>query len=274
VSFVVHLCVRALLRKPALLLCDEVTSSVDAAAEREITDAIFGRTSAPTTTAKRVESGAGGGSSSSVGGGGGGGSFSSLAPSGGQGTVPQIPTRHSGFSLDLGKGQIAALGGSSSLHNREGAQSKEQEGQERKRGRTTITVAHRLSSIVQCDRIIVLQQGAVAEEGTHRELLAIPNGVYRKMWEIQNGGVSCSSYNHGDSGADKVPAAGDGATNGGNTGSTEEACRQHGELEAEAEEDDDDQEHGEEGQDDEVNRGAMYDNEYSDSNCSTMAHVN
>ena len=49
--------------------------------------------------------------------------------------------------------------------------------------RTTITVAHRLSTIVNSDRIIVLQNGMVAEEGTHKELLA-KNGIYKEMYEL------------------------------------------------------------------------------------------
>ena len=52
--------------------------------------------------------------------------------------------------------------------------------------RTTITVAHRLSSVVHCDKIIVLQRGRVVEQGTHEELLQLPNGVYRNMWDVQN----------------------------------------------------------------------------------------
>lgn len=49
-----------------------------------------------------------------------------------------------------------------------------------------MTVAHRLSSIIHCDRILVLQRGRVVEQGTHPELLRIPSGVYRNMWNVQN----------------------------------------------------------------------------------------
>jgi ATP-binding cassette, subfamily C, bacterial CydCD len=47
-------------------------------------------------------------------------------------------------------------------------------------GRTTITIAHRLNTIFQADRIIVLDEGKIIEQGTHRELLA-NNGVYASM---------------------------------------------------------------------------------------------
>jgi len=91
---------RALLCRPSLLLCDEITSSVDAFAEKEIVDAL---------------------------------------------------TRSS---------QVFP--------------------------RTTITVAHRLSSIAHCDKIIVIKNGRVVEEGTHKSLLSIHNGVYRQMWQLQH----------------------------------------------------------------------------------------
>lgn len=52
--------------------------------------------------------------------------------------------------------------------------------------RTTITVAHRLSSVAHCDKILVLQKGRVVEQGTHHELMHIVDGVYRNMWNIQN----------------------------------------------------------------------------------------
>lgn len=53
-------------------------------------------------------------------------------------------------------------------------------------GRTSICIAHRLSTIMDADEIIVLDQGKVAEKGTHQQLLQNPNSIYSKMWEIQN----------------------------------------------------------------------------------------
>lgn len=55
------------------------------------------------------------------------------------------------------------------------------------KGRTAIVIAHRLSTIMKMDRIIVLEDGLVAEEGTHGELLE-KNGVYKSLWEHQRGG--------------------------------------------------------------------------------------
>jgi ABC-type transport system involved in Fe-S cluster assembly fused permease/ATPase subunit len=52
------------------------------------------------------------------------------------------------------------------------------------RGRTTVLVAHRLSTVCHADRILVLAEGRVAESGTHRELLA-RGGLYRDLWESQ-----------------------------------------------------------------------------------------
>jgi ABC-type transport system involved in Fe-S cluster assembly fused permease/ATPase subunit len=52
------------------------------------------------------------------------------------------------------------------------------------RGRTAVIIAHRLSTIVNADEIIVLDQGRIAERGTHRNLMA-KKGLYQKMWSRQ-----------------------------------------------------------------------------------------
>jgi ATP-binding cassette, subfamily B, heavy metal transporter len=52
------------------------------------------------------------------------------------------------------------------------------------RNRTSLVIAHRLSTIVAADEIIVLDQGRIAERGTHGELLAM-NGLYASMWNRQ-----------------------------------------------------------------------------------------
>lgn len=56
------------------------------------------------------------------------------------------------------------------------------------KGKTVIMIAHRLSSIVDADRICVLKDGSIAEEGTHETLLQ-ENGVYAHMWEEYNKSV-------------------------------------------------------------------------------------
>ncbi|MDK2593688.1 ABC transporter ATP-binding protein [Pseudoalteromonas obscura] len=53
--------------------------------------------------------------------------------------------------------------------------------------KTVIAIAHRLSTIAQMDRLIVLEQGVIVEQGSHRELLA-KNGIYAKLWAHQTGG--------------------------------------------------------------------------------------
>lgn len=50
---------------------------------------------------------------------------------------------------------------------------------------TTIIVAHRLSTIVSCDKIFVFDKGKIVERGTHDQLL-LKNGFYKKMWDVQN----------------------------------------------------------------------------------------
>jgi ABC-type transport system involved in Fe-S cluster assembly fused permease/ATPase subunit len=51
-------------------------------------------------------------------------------------------------------------------------------------GATTLIIAHRLSTVIQANQILVLDQGCIVERGTHTELLAL-NGLYAKLWEEQ-----------------------------------------------------------------------------------------
>ncbi|GKX27685.1 ABC transporter ATP-binding protein [Vallitalea longa] len=50
------------------------------------------------------------------------------------------------------------------------------------RNKTTLMIAHRLTSVQNVDRILVIQDGRIAETGTHKELI-IKNGIYKKMWD-------------------------------------------------------------------------------------------
>lgn len=52
-------------------------------------------------------------------------------------------------------------------------------------GRTAIVIAHRLSTIQKADKIIVFDRGEIKEVGTHKELLAIEDGYYKKLYDLQ-----------------------------------------------------------------------------------------
>lgn len=56
-------------------------------------------------------------------------------------------------------------------------------------GRTSLVVAHRLSTIQQADRILVFDDGRIVEQGTHEELVKIENGRYRELFEMQAFGL-------------------------------------------------------------------------------------
>jgi ABC-type multidrug transport system fused ATPase/permease subunit len=52
-------------------------------------------------------------------------------------------------------------------------------------GRTSIIIAHRLSTIRSADQIIVLDEGMIKEQGTHQELIALENGIYKNLSNLQ-----------------------------------------------------------------------------------------
>ena len=56
-------------------------------------------------------------------------------------------------------------------------------------GRTSIVIAHRLSTVRAMDRILVFEHGRIVEEGDHEALLRRPQGHYRRLFERQSGGI-------------------------------------------------------------------------------------
>lgn len=55
----------------------------------------------------------------------------------------------------------------------------------RKQGKTMIIIAHRLSTIANADIILVMKDGQIIEEGTHKDLIAA-NSIYKSMWGKQS----------------------------------------------------------------------------------------
>ena len=53
-------------------------------------------------------------------------------------------------------------------------------------GSTSLLIAHRLSTVKDCDSIIVLKHGVIVEQGPHDELLAKQDGYYRRLWDKQS----------------------------------------------------------------------------------------
>ncbi|MGH6763606.1 MAG: ABC transporter ATP-binding protein [Phyllobacterium sp.] len=61
------------------------------------------------------------------------------------------------------------------------------------RDRTTIVVAHRLSTVVNADQIIVMEAGRIIEEGSHGDLIGIPNGAYARFHQLQTSEAEAAS---------------------------------------------------------------------------------
>ncbi len=53
-------------------------------------------------------------------------------------------------------------------------------------GRTVIIIAHRLAAVRPCNRIIGMADGRIAEIGSHDDLLKRPDGLYARLWALQN----------------------------------------------------------------------------------------
>ena len=54
-------------------------------------------------------------------------------------------------------------------------------------GKTVIAIAHRLSTIAAMDRLVIIDEGRIIEQGSHQELL-LQDGIYAKLWQHQTGG--------------------------------------------------------------------------------------
>lgn len=83
-----------------------------------------------------------------------------------------------------------------------------------RRARTTLAIAHRLSTVTGADRIVVLDHGRIVEDGTHAELMAIPGGRYRTLRELQDtsgGEAAPTSPSAAAAGSTASSAAGTGA---------------------------------------------------------------
>ena len=55
------------------------------------------------------------------------------------------------------------------------------------KGKTTLVIAHRLSTLLHMDRILVFDQGKIVENGSHKQLIEL-NGFYKTLWDAQIGG--------------------------------------------------------------------------------------
>ena len=57
-------------------------------------------------------------------------------------------------------------------------------------GRTVIIIAHRLAAVRDCNRIVAMEDGRIVENGPPSELLQRPNGLYRRLWDLQSDGAT------------------------------------------------------------------------------------
>ena len=64
-------------------------------------------------------------------------------------------------------------------------------------GRTTIIIAHRLASLQHADRVAVMEEGRIVEEGSHQDLLS-QEGLYRRLYDLQS--LEQTSLNAGNAG--------------------------------------------------------------------------
>ncbi len=75
--------------------------------------------------------------------------------------------------------------------------------------KTVIVIAHRLSTIQKMDRIIVVDNGQIIEQGNHQELLANENSLYKKLWTLQAGGFLSDDENVNEDDEDEDNEEGD-----------------------------------------------------------------
>lgn len=62
------------------------------------------------------------------------------------------------------------------------------------KGKTTIVIAHRLSTVREMDRIIVIEEGKIIEDDTHEQLINKDEGIYKKLWNLQAGGFTKETF--------------------------------------------------------------------------------
>jgi ATP-binding cassette, subfamily B, multidrug efflux pump len=77
-------------------------------------------------------------------------------------------------------------------------------------GKTVIAIAHRLSTVMDMDRLIVLQRGMIVADGAHSELLR-RGGLYAELWHRQSGGFNPVASREEDELEEELPAEGAGA---------------------------------------------------------------